>query len=458
MLITDLQEFRLYFPTHAYDTLDPFVGVLDNSEHDFLQEKLGTPLYNALCDWYDQHPADRSSVDARYAAVSAASPADISPYNRLLLLAQRCIAYDAMQRAISMNIISINNAGVNISTADDYGKVDLAAVDAFKSACIKESHAAVNRLLQTLEEWCQQAAALASASSVSGDTIATPDIATPDDEATVPDGSPSGSAATALAGSSQDESSQGPSAASELQDICQKWRSSRYFYLSTSLLIPTATCLQTYINIYDSREKFIQLLPDLLYIQEEFIANAIGEDFLAYLVRCSVNGDTIAVPDKATVPDGSPSGLTTPITATIIHRLRKVMAALLVERTTVLKFSKEQKVQAHTDGVRMLSVACTYIQNHQPAILAALDATVLSSFTAADSGSALAGLPSEEEKAALIEAARAPFTTSPLYVKEEESPTASERATVPCAPQGGRTASFENNRPGSALFLTPFLN
>ena len=48
------------------------------------------------------------------------------------------------------------------------------------------------------------------------------------------------------------------------------------------------------------------------------------------------------------------------------------MAALLVGRTAVIKYTKEQRIQAHDDGVRMLDVACTYIRNQQPAILAAL--------------------------------------------------------------------------------------
>jgi hypothetical protein len=54
----------------------------------------------------------------------------------------------------------------------------------------------------------------------------------------------------------------------------------------------------------------------------------------------------------------------------LLHRLRKVMAALLVGRTSVLKYTKEQKVQAHDDGVRMLQNVVEYIKNNieeQPA-------------------------------------------------------------------------------------------
>ena len=52
----------------------------------------------------------------------------------------------------------------------------------------------------------------------------------------------------------------------ELYEIVKFWRSSRFFYLAAQLLIPSATVLQEYLNIYDSREKFIQMLPYIFRI------------------------------------------------------------------------------------------------------------------------------------------------------------------------------------------------
>lgn len=86
MIITSIQELRLASPAHALDSIDGLVGFIDNSEHDFLEDKLGTPLYDALCQWYDQNPAVRSSV----------SDYQTGYWNRLLLLAQRCVAFDAL--------------------------------------------------------------------------------------------------------------------------------------------------------------------------------------------------------------------------------------------------------------------------------------------------------------------------------------------------------------------------
>ena len=149
MIITSIEELRLASPAHALYSIDGLVGFIDNSEHDFLEEKLGTPLYEALCKWYDQNRVTRSTI----------SDYQTGYWNRLLLLAQRVVAFDALGRAIGMQAISVNNAGVNQMIADDYPKADEKAVSAYRDTCTKEAHAALNQLLRQLEQWCKETAA-----------------------------------------------------------------------------------------------------------------------------------------------------------------------------------------------------------------------------------------------------------------------------------------------------------
>ena len=323
MLITSIQELRLASPTHALDSIDGFVGFIDNSEHDFLEDKLGTPLYNALCQWYDNNPATRSTV-ADY---------QTGYWNRLLLLAQRVVAFDALGRAIGMQAISVNNAGINQMIAEDYPAPDKngKTIDLYRDTCTKEAHAALNQLLRQLEQWCKEPV--------------------PEDGSVLAD------------------------FVSEKEEIVTKWKQSRYYYLAAALLIPSCETLQAYLNIYDSREKFIQLLPDLQFIQEEIIGNSIGEDLLKVVIDFARDGKL-----PAAVPDASASGtaappsvagipieaLTEPTLSRLLHRLRKAMAALLVGRTSVLKYTKEQKIQAHDDGVRMLQNVTDYLRSLVP--------------------------------------------------------------------------------------------
>ena len=333
MLITTISELRLASPAHALDSIDGLVGFIDNSEHDFLEDKLGTPLYNALCQWYDQNPIERSSV----------SDYQTGYWNRLLLLAQRCVAFDALGRAIGMQAISVNNAGINMSIADDYPSPDKngKTIDLYRDTCTKEAHAALNQLLRQLEQWCKE-----------------------------PHPQPL----------SEGEGSED----SERSEIVALWRQSRYYYLAAALLIPSCEVLQSYLNIYDSREKFIQLLPDLRFIQEEIIANSIGEDLLKIVIdfardgklpaseeSAAANGQSSTVNGQSSMVNSSlftlhSSLLTEPTLTRLVHRLRKVMVALLVGRTSVLKYTKEQKVQAHDDGVRMLANVTEYLKSLVP--------------------------------------------------------------------------------------------
>lgn len=322
MIITGIKELRLASPAHALDSIDGLVGFIDNSEHDFLEDKLGTPLYEALCKWYDANHVTRSTV-ADY---------QTGYWNRLLLMAQRCVAFDALGRAIGMQAISVNNAGINQMIADDYPAPDKngKTIDLYRETCNKEAHAALNQLLRQLEQWCKEPAP--EEGSVLSDSVA------------------------------------------EKEEIVTKWKESRYYYLAAALLIPSCEVMQAYLNIYDSREKFIQMLPDLQFIQEEIIGNSIGEDLLKVVIDFARDGK-MPSGDVADIPVAS---LTEATLQRLVHRLRKVMVALLQGRTAVLKYTKEQKVQAHDDGVRMLQNVVEYLRSlvpEEPAPAPAADKT-----------------------------------------------------------------------------------
>ena len=318
MIITTIEELRLHSPAHALDSIDSLVGFIDNSEHDFLEEKLGTPLYQHLQAWYDDNQTMMSQVSA-----PTIGDTTLPPYNRLCLLAQRCVAFDALGRAIGMQVVSVNNSGVNQMVTDDYQAPDKngKTIEMYRDTCNREAHAAVNQLLRQLELWCKA------------------------DDA--------------------DE---------DRKEICKLWQQSPYYYQAAALITPSCEVLQRYLNIYDSREKFIQLLPDMQFIQEEIIGNAIGEELLQVVVNFARDGK---IPEPNTEGEGDNSQLSIinsqlseATLGRLLHRLRKVMAALLVGRTSVLKYTKEQKVQAHDDGVRMLQNVVEYIKNNieeQPA-------------------------------------------------------------------------------------------
>ena len=370
MIITTIEELRRCLPSHAIDHIEAFKGYIDNSEHEFLLQPLGQPLYDRLCDWYDENHETYSEVEDR----------ETGYWNRLLLTAQRCVAFDAMSRAIDQQAISINGAGINFASADDYKPADRDAINAAKLSYQKEAHSALNRLLYTLEQWTCQG---------SDTNVA-----------------------------SQSDASSGSDPSDERTEIVTLWRQSRYFYLVAQLLIPSAVVLQEYWPYFDSREKYIQMLPDLHYIQEEQIAPAIGEDFCDYLVGMQVKGGTRRDLTAATAAQPKTAeGDTLPATTRrLLHKLRKIEATLLEGRTKVIKVEKDRRIAARDEGMRLLSDWLTWCQQHQTAILRDLDT--------------LAGLPAtaaallspqdreqleEDVLQACLEAER-PFTDSPMFL------------------------------------------
>lgn len=380
MIVSTLEELRLYSPANAIDNIDTIQGFLDSSEQDFLSEKLGQKLYDSLTAYYRQL-RDNGKVETFVSSIVNGDT--LTPYARLLNLCQRCVTFDALGRAVDMQAISVNGAGVNVATATDYAKADNDAVRNYKATCVKEAHAAVNRILVVLEDWTKDIAQLSDKSSTDENINSSTDE---------------------TINSSTDETSSDDTLPEE-KEIVALWRKSRYFFLAASLIIPSASVLQEYLNIYDSREKFIQMLPDLRYLQEDVLAPAIGDDLTEYIVTMSQQlGETVSE-DSKTLTESQQRLL-----LRIIHKARKAMARLLESRTMQFRTTDQRRETARTEGNRLVQDLGEFITVHYKELPdAALDA----------------------------------FKKSPLYATVDDDET------------NDYTPQFQNNQEGNAMFITP---
>lgn len=372
MIVSTLEELRLYSPANAIDNIDTIQGFLDSSEQDFLSEKLGQKLYDALTAYYRQL-RDNGKVETFVSSIVNGDA--LTPYARLLNLCQRCVTFDALGRAVDMQAISVNGAGVNVATATDYAKADNDAVSNYKATCVKEAHAAVNRILVVLEDWTKDVVQLAEKSSTDENINSSTDETSSEDTLT------------------------------EEKEIVALWRKSRYFFLAASLIIPSASVLQEYLNIYDSREKFIQMLPDLRYLQEDVLAPAIGDDLTEYIVTMSQQLGESVSEDSKTLTESQQRLL-----LRIIHKARKAMARLLESRTMQFRTTDQRRETARTEGNRLVQDLGEFITVHYKELPdAALDA----------------------------------FKKSPLYATVDDDET------------NDYTPQFQNNQEGNAMFITP---
>lgn len=280
MILSTTKELRLHNPSNAVDEVNLLQGILDNSEKDFLREKLGGPLYTRLCDYYES-----ILPDDFFLAVTGGSYQQ-DPFAVLLLYAQRVVVNDALMRYVYQQALSINGAGVNMAGGDDYSSASDKMIDKAVQGYKKEAFSSLNALLVMLEEWAKET------------------DGSEDDAVDVHQQS--------------------------IREIVKLWRQSKYYYLHSELLIPTCTVLQRYLDIYENRDKFIRLLPDLLFIQEEYIEDIVGADMIKQLLRADEH-------DR------------------LLKKVRRLMVAYLEERTTVLNIDKTRRMQAHNEGVALKS-------------------------------------------------------------------------------------------------------
>ena len=292
MILSTTKELRLHIPSNAIDDISSLQGILDNSEKDFLRDKLGDSLYNRLCEYYQT-----VSPDDFYMAVSNGEHTQ-QPWMQLLLMAQRMVTYEAMSRFAYTQALSINGTGINVASSDDYGTASKDLLDKGVQGYKREAMVSLNQMLVMLEGWARK--------------MATPAAIAEADSTEPPTTEP------------KDEQHKA------IEEISLLWQESQYYYLHHDLLIATCADLQHYLDIYESREKFIRLLPDLHFIQDEYISEAIGEDTVQRLLHTDDPADK-----------------------SLLRKVRRLMVAHLEERTTILTIDKARRAAAHNEAIAL---------------------------------------------------------------------------------------------------------
>ena len=317
MILSTNQELRLILPSNAVDEIANLQGVLDNSEKDFLQDKLGKPLYTRLCEYYTTLGGDgfyQQKTDGSYAK---------KPWSVLLNLAQRMVVNDAMARYAYQQILSVNGAGVNIASSTDYDPATEKLLDKGVAGYRMEAMVSLNNLLKLLENWAVSINTTAEAAATKDGSASTEvqkgeSTEVPKNESTeVQNGE-----------STEVPNDENTEAHTAIQEIVLLWQESKYYYLHHDLLFPTCSVLEQYLSVHDNRDKFIRLLPDLRYIQDEYIADVFGDELIDRLQHADDR-------DK------------------LLRKVRRLMTAYLVERTTVIAFDKATRLLAHNESVSL---------------------------------------------------------------------------------------------------------
>lgn len=333
MILFTNQELRLQIPSNAVDEVANLQGMLDNSEKDFLKPRLGTSLYDRLCKYYASiEPADfcDTIINGTYTD---------NPWSELLVYAQRMVANDAMAQNVEKQILSINGSGINVASSSDFAAATKDQIAQGKGSYRETAMISLNNMLSLLEGWAKK--------------INTPmPIETSGDNA-------EGSAPSdgSNQGSSSEGTDSGNDAATEaetkrheaIEEIVTLWQESKYYFYHKGLLFPTCDSLYPYLDIRDSRDKFIRLIPDMRFIQSEYLEEAFGEDFIPRLLQADED-------DK------------------MLDKARHLVVAYLQQRTSVINFDKLTRSLAHDDAITVRESIHRLLKKEKAEAQAKLDA------------------------------------------------------------------------------------
>lgn len=383
MILFTNQELRLHLPSNAVDEVANLQGMLDNSEKDFLKPRLGASLYDRLCKQY-------ASIDpSAFCDVVTDGTYTSDPWNELLLYAQRMIVNDAMAQNIEKQALSINGTGINVASSSDFAVATKDQIASGKESYRQSAMTSLNNLLSLLEGWAKEVNTPMPIEEAAGDNT---EGSTPSDDSnqgSSSEGTDSGTDDTADTEAKQHEA---------IEEIVTLWQESKYYYYHRDLLFPTCESLQPYLDIYGNRDKFVRLIPDMLFIQSEYLEEAFGEDFIPRLLQADEN-------DK------------------ILKKARQLVSAYLKERTSVINFDKLTRSTAHNDAITVRESIHRLLKKEEAEAQAKLDAAKAEN---ASEGSTSSSSPSNASS-----------------VSSSGSKDGSE--------------GYENNQKGSRIFVTPIL-
>ena len=386
MILSSNQELRLHLPSNAVDEVANLQGMLDNSEKDFLKPRLGASLYDRLCKQY-------ASIDPSVFCDAVTDGTYTNdPWNELLIYAQRMIVNDAMAQNIEKQALSVNGSGINVASSSDFAVATDKQIAQGKESYRQSAMTSLNNLLSLLEGWAKEVNTPMPIEEA-GDGV---------EDSTPSDGSNQGSSSEGTdegTDSGKDDAAETEAKQHEaIEEIVTLWQESKYYYYHRDLLFPTCESLQPYLDIYGNRDKFVRLIPDMLFIQSEYLEEAFGEDFIPRLLQASED-------DK------------------MLNKARQLVAAYLKERTSVINFDKLTRSTAHNDAITVRESIHRLLKKEEAEAQAKLDAAKADSAT--------------ESSAPSLSTSNASIASS------SDNKDGSE--------------GYQNNQKGSRIFVTPIL-
>lgn len=236
MIISTETELSAILPTQVMESPASLFTLIGQTEKTYIIPLLGALLYKEVCDAYADIRQGRATITPEQLVASFADtegfPPEYTPMQQLIRLLQPPIVYMTLANNAALLSVSLNAAGMNVASAEGYDPVDTKTREAFARDCFLNAHKGIELVLLFLEE----------------------------------------------------------DARSDEPVFLERWRSSASFFQQNGLLIRTADELNRYVNINNSRETYLALVPRLRFFQDTYLRPDFGDTLINALLQFQLYG------------------------------------------------------------------------------------------------------------------------------------------------------------------------
>lgn len=313
MILSLSQEIESYLPTSKWKDAQSLLAYTEEEETNLLLPVLGQELLDHLTERYDEFVARYEGITSQQFPVDQADDTV-----RLIRMCQKAVLYMALANNSGLLTVSFNpGGGLNTVSAEYYDKADKDTLQRFERDAFKKAHRNVDAILTLLERDAQK-----------------------------------------------DE-----------PQFAAMWKKSRYFYLQSNLLITTAMQMQDYLDIKGSRERYIELVPDLKYCQATYIAPRVGDGLMKAFVQCSTNPNIIPSISDETKTEAQLLAMNAKIRADWSEALDRLRAALA--NYTEHRNPKLRRPDSLSEADMSMARALEYISAHQSSFMPYIETSPL---------------------------------------------------------------------------------
>lgn len=296
MLLTLESEILAYLPTSKWRDVGRLLAVIEEEEENTLVPILGRKLFDHLNERYDELVVEYGGITPDAIDKNATDETV-----RILRVCQKVALYLALGNNSGLLGVSLNaGGGMNVASSEYYDSADKDSVARFERDAWKKAHRNIDTLLSMLE---------------------------------------------------RDAKKEDPL-------FAELWKESTYYYKKRNLLFNTAMQMQDYLDIKGSRERYIELVPDIRYCQGVYLAPQVGDELMKKIVGGMNESDWASEPD-----DAKALSKKTQICsdwAEAANLLRIALAGYVEHRNT-----KMRRADSLSEADMSLARAIQYISDHQ---------------------------------------------------------------------------------------------